>query len=124
MGGYGAMNLALRHPDYFGSVVSMSGYFHIDDPSHMFGDDPETMRANRPDQNLAAAHLLRIFLSADQDENDPVIEGEPQRFKRLLDQAGVPATLEVRPGGHDWGYVRTVLPDAFAFLDAGWRPNP
>jgi S-formylglutathione hydrolase FrmB len=119
MGGYGSMNLALRHPSVFGSVVSISGYFHVDDPSHMFGDRPEVIAANRPDQDLAAARRLRIFLAAAAQETDPVVKGEPQRFKRLLDAAGIPAVLDVRPGGHDWDYVRSVLPDAFAFLAEG-----
>lgn len=55
MGGYGSMNLALRHPDVFG------------------------------------------------------------------DAAGIPVVLDVRQGGHDWDYVRTVLPAAFIFLAQGWR---
>ncbi len=120
MGGYGSMNLALRHPGVFGSVASISGYFHVDDPSHMFGDDDDLIDANRPDHNLAAARRVRIFLSAAADETNPVIKGEPQRFKKLLDDAGVPAELEIRPGGHDWDYVRSVLPGAFAFLARGW----
>jgi S-formylglutathione hydrolase FrmB len=120
MGGYGSMNLALRHPQVFGTVVSISGYFHVDDPSHMFGGRADVIAANRPDRNLAAARRLRIFLSAAAEENDPVVAGEPQRFKKLLDAAGVPATLEIRPGEHDWDYVRSVLPGAFAFLARSW----
>jgi S-formylglutathione hydrolase FrmB len=121
MGGYGSMNLALRHPDAFGAVASISGYFHVDDPSHMFGDRPEVIAANSPDRELSAARRLRIFLAAAADETDPVVKGEPQRFKALLDAAGVPAVLDVRPGGHDWDYVRSVLPDAFAFLSRSWK---
>jgi S-formylglutathione hydrolase FrmB len=120
MGGYGSMNLALRHPDVFGSVISISGYYHVDDPSDMFGGDEAVIAANRPDRNLAAAHRVRIFLAAADEEDNPVIEGEPQRFKRLLDAAGVPAVLDVRRGGHDWDYVRSVLPASFAFLAQGW----
>jgi S-formylglutathione hydrolase FrmB len=120
MGGYGSMNLALRHPDVFGAVASISGYFDVDDPSHMFGDRSDLIAANRPDLHLAAARRVRVFLSAAEDETNPVVQGEPQRFKALLDGAGVPATLVVRPGGHDWDYVRSVLPDAFAFLARGW----
>ncbi|MCO6007802.1 alpha/beta hydrolase-fold protein [Actinoallomurus purpureus] len=120
MGGYGSMNLALRHPDVFGSVTSISGYFHVDDPSHMFGDKDAVVDANRPDQNVAAARRVRIFLSAAESEDNDVIKGEPQRFKKLLDTAGVPAVLDVRAGGHDWDYVRSVLPDAFGFLAQGW----
>ncbi|MCW2944325.1 MAG: putative esterase [Actinoallomurus sp.] len=120
MGGYGSMNLALRHPGVFGSVVSISGYFHVDDPSHMFGGKADVIAANRPDQNLAAARHSRIFLAAAANEDNPVIKGEPQRFKKLLDDAGIPAVLDVRPGGHDWDYVRSVLPAAFDFLAQGW----
>lgn len=120
MGGYGAMNLALRHPDVFGAVASISGYFHVDDPSGMFGDRDDLVTANRPDENLRAARRIRIFLSAAEDEDNPVIKDEPQRFKKLLDAAHVPAVLLTRPGGHDWDYVRSVLPSAFAFLAQGW----
>lgn len=121
MGGYGAMNLALRHPSVFGSVASISGYFHVDDPSHMFGDRPEVIAANQPDHNLGSARRLRIFLAAAAEETNPVVRGEPQRYKGLLDAAGIPAVLDVRPGGHDWDYVRSVLPDVFAFLANSWN---
>jgi S-formylglutathione hydrolase FrmB len=116
MGGYGSMNLALRHPDVFGSVISISGYYGVDDPSGMFGGDDAVIAANRPDRNLAAARRVRIFLAAADGEDNAVVAGEPQRFKRLLDAAGIPAVLDVRHGGHDWDYVRSVLPAAFAFL--------
>jgi S-formylglutathione hydrolase FrmB len=36
MGGYGATNLALRHPDLFGQLVSVAGYHHVDDPDGVF----------------------------------------------------------------------------------------
>jgi S-formylglutathione hydrolase FrmB len=120
MGGYGSMNLALRHPDVFGSVASISGYFDVDDPSHMFGDQDAVITANRPDRHIDEARRVRLFLSAAESEDDDAVKGEPQRFKRLLDAAAVPAVLEVRAGGHDWDYVRSVLPDAFAFLAQGW----
>jgi S-formylglutathione hydrolase FrmB len=120
MGGYGSMNLALRHPGVFGSVVSISGYFHVDDPSHMFGGRADAIAANRPDQNLAAARHTRIFLAAAANEDNPVIKDEPERFKKLLDAAGIPAVLDVRAGGHDWDYVRSVLPAAFGYLAQGW----
>lgn len=120
MGGYGAANLALRHPDVFGSMVSISGYFHVDDPSHMFGGKPDVIDANRPDMHVEAARQLRIFLAAARQEDNSVIEGEPQRFKKMLDAAGVPAQLDVKPGSHDWDFVRSVLPDAFTFLAQSW----
>ena len=65
--------------------------------------------------------IILAPLAAAAQETDPVVRGEPQRFKGLLDAAGIPAVLDVRPGGHDWDYVRSVLPDAFAFLAGGWH---
>jgi S-formylglutathione hydrolase FrmB len=121
MGGYGSMNLALRHPGVFGSVASISGYFHVDDPSGMFGGRNDLIAANRPDEHVEAARRMRIFLAVGDQDDDPVVRGEPQRFKKLLDDAGVPAVLEVRPGGHDWDLVRSVLPDTFGFLARGWQ---
>ncbi len=120
MGGYGSMNLALRHPGVFGSVVSISGYFHVDDPSGMFAGRADLIDANSPDRHIDAARRLRIFLSSAESEDNAVIKGEPERFKKLLDAAGIPAVLDTRPGGHDWDYVRSVLPAAFAFLAQGW----
>jgi esterase/lipase superfamily enzyme len=48
MGGYGAMNIAMQNPGTFGQVVSISGYFVINDLSDMFGDKPAVMARNDP----------------------------------------------------------------------------
>jgi S-formylglutathione hydrolase FrmB len=37
MGGYGAMNIAMQNPGVFGQVVSIAGYFVVNDLSGMFG---------------------------------------------------------------------------------------
>src|SRR4051812_5534432 len=62
MGGYGAMNLAIRNPSLFSQVVSLAGYFHVDDPDGMFGRDPAVESANSPDQRVADAAGLRVLL--------------------------------------------------------------
>src|SRR5207253_1828855 len=48
MGGYGAMNLGLRHPGLYGQVVSIAGYFHPDDPDRMGGGRAGWATANSP----------------------------------------------------------------------------
>lgn len=62
MGGYGAVNLAQRHPDVYGQAVSIAGYFRIDDTDGVFANDPAVERANAPDQQVARMHGLRLFL--------------------------------------------------------------
>jgi len=59
MGGYGAANLATRHPDVYGQLVSLAGYFHIDDPDALFGSDPAVLSANRPVNGVPALRGTR-----------------------------------------------------------------
>jgi hypothetical protein len=120
MGGYGAANLALRHPDVFAQTVPIAGYFHIDDPSGVFGGDPVLQAANSPDAHVAVAHNLRLLLLDGDRDDEPVVEGEAARFKALLDLDRVPAELKLAPGGHTWGYVASQYPTVFGFLERLW----
>jgi S-formylglutathione hydrolase FrmB len=121
MGGYGAMNLALRHPDLFGQVVSIAGYFHVDDPDGMFDADGPTVNANSPDQHVDSARNLRILLMDSDRDTQPVVKGESQRFYRLLRRAGIRATLQIAPGSHNWAYAASQFGAMERFLNAGWR---
>jgi S-formylglutathione hydrolase FrmB len=123
MGGYGAMNLALRHRDLFGQVASLAGYFSVDDPDGVFGGRPAAIAANSPDRNLRAAAGLRILLSDGTGDGEAVTQGQTQRFASLLAGAGIAATTQLVPGGqHNTAYVRAELPAVAAFLAAGWLP--
>lgn len=121
MGGYGAMNIALRHPDLFGQVAALSGYFHIDDPDGVFAGRSDVEAANRPDQHVTAARGMRVLLSDGSADDLALTRGETQRFAGLLRAAGIPVTVHLVPGGrHDFRYVRTELPTLWSFLSAGW----
>ncbi|MEZ0106380.1 S-formylglutathione hydrolase FrmB [Catenulispora sp. EB89] len=122
MGGYGAANLALRHPDLFDQFVSMAGYFHVDDPDGMFGSDPKVEAANTPDDMVQKAAGKRVMLLEDQDETDPLIEGEAAEFaQRLHDCAcGVDLSWHLEPGGHSYDFVTGSFPKVITFLDQGF----
>ena len=120
MGGYGSMNLALRHPDLFGQVVSIAGYYHIDDPDGMGAGTARWAEANSPDRHVAAAVGTRMLLIADAGEKDGLIKGEAARFAGLVEAAGLQATLVTAPGGHNWAMVAGQVPAIVEFLDAGW----
>jgi enterochelin esterase-like enzyme len=121
MGGYGAANLALRHPDLFGQLVSIAGYYHVDDPDNVFGGDPALINANSPDQNLGRARNLHIMLLDFEGEDLPLARGEAARFYRLLKSAGVPSTLTYAPGNHDLSYALDQWPTEVAFLETDWK---
>lgn len=123
MGGYGAMNIALQHPSLFGQIVSVAGYFHLDDLSHMF-KTRASQRANNPDRNLHQAWGHRILLMDALSDGNPLTRHQSQDFHGRLSRAGIPSTLIMAPGTHSWRYLATQLPAILRFLSAGWGKAP
>ena len=120
MGGYGSMNLGLRHPDLYGQIVSVAGYYHIDDPDRMGGGTDAWKAANSPDQHVAAGAGTRILLVADAEEHDKLIMGEALRYLGLATAAGQHPAYVLAPGGHSWSMVAGQVPTIARFLAAGW----
>lgn len=123
MGGYGAMNLGLRHPAAYGQVVSVAGYFHPDDPDRMGAGRAAWAAANSPDRHLRRAWATRLLLVDAAREGDPLIKGETARFAGLARRAGLHPTVVVAPGAHNWLMVKSQVPGIARFLAAGW-PSP
>jgi S-formylglutathione hydrolase FrmB len=120
MGGYGAMNLAVRHRDLFGQVVSIAGYFHPDDPDRVGGGEARWWDGNSPDRHVARARRTRMLLIEDAEERSPLIKGEAERFGQLARHAGLHPTLQVAPGGHDWSMVAAEVPAILRYLESAW----
>ncbi|MHB8670369.1 MAG: alpha/beta hydrolase [Acidimicrobiales bacterium] len=123
MGGYGALNLAEHHPDLFGQVVSLAGYFHVDDPDHMYAGNLGLIAANSPDRHIEVVRRFRLLLLDGNRDTEPVVAGETSRFAGLLTRAGVPARVAVTPGAHDWAWVSSQLPEMVGFVEGGWAPR-
>jgi S-formylglutathione hydrolase FrmB len=123
MGGYGAMNIALSHPRLFGQIVTLCGYFHLDDRSHMFAT-PASQQANDPDLNLEQARGHRILLMDSLGDGEPLTNNQSQDFQAGLSQLGIRSTLVMAPGTHSWAYVESQLPAVLRFLAGGWGHRP
>ena len=121
MGGYGAVNIAMQNPGVFGQVVSVAGYFVVNDLSGMFGDRPALVAKNAPSGHLREARGMRVLL--DEDGSDPslLIRGQAAWMGGLLRRYGVPVTVHVQPGTHDWVYAMSALRYSFTFLADTWR---
>jgi len=119
MGGYGAMNIALQHPQIFGAVVSIAGYFDTDDESNIWNDDPTQLTANRPDHHVANARGMRVMLADARGDDLSVTKGETQRFASLLRDVNVTPYVDIQPGTHSAAYLQSELPRAFSFLVQG-----
>jgi S-formylglutathione hydrolase FrmB len=120
MGGYGSANLAEHHPDLFGQLVSIAGYYHIDDLSGMGAGSPAWEDAYSPDRHVASLAHTRTLLIVDSQEADPLIEGEGARFAALQRAAGQNPTYVVASGNHSWTMVAGQIPTIVNFLDGGW----
>jgi len=120
MGGFAAASIALRHPDRYGQVVSLAGYFHLDDPDHVFGNDASTQAAHDPTALLPVASHFRWYLGEAANDSDELTAHDSERYAALLQGSKAPITLAVTPGGHTGSWVNQQLPAVAGFLSAGW----
>ena len=116
MGGYGAANLALRHPNAFAAAASFAGYFHIDDPDGVFAHDVSVEDANDPELLIRSVHRVRFWLADGASDREPVVRGESQRFAKLAGPLVGPGDLVIASGTHSWSFVVAHLPDMGAFV--------
>jgi S-formylglutathione hydrolase FrmB len=128
MGGYGALKLALKHPDMFVSAVSHSGALarargpfpvKSEDPfqaemRRIFGEHPE----GGPDDPFALAERLeparRPALRIDCGTDDRLLE-DNRAFHAHLEKLGYPHEYLEAPGAHEWGYWDLHVQEAIAF---------
>ena len=130
MGGYGSVKLALTHPDFYGSVSALSGAiipFSWEDLKRyswvarytlmrVFGRDAEK---NSLDANDAWQILGRLqfdeskppFAARLQAGTEDVygLDGVASQYGNLLNEHGVPTTVLLEPGRHDWSYWRPAM---------------
>ena len=123
MGGYGAFKLALKHPGVWGSVSSLSGAlipFEPEDLARYNWYVRSTLRRvfgkDTADNSFGENDVWRI-LGGLQFERPPFaahlragtsddygLDGVAAQFGAFLMAHGVPATVVLEPGRHDWDY--------------------
>jgi enterochelin esterase-like enzyme len=120
-GGYGAANIALRHLGTFGLFQSWSGYF-LQTPTGPFKDaSAAALQANSPDD-----YVSRLRAQIGREPLDAVLYGGSQDpdtrqlpgFALRLREAGAHVETMVRPGRHDWGLWRAMMPAMLRWLSA------
>lgn len=127
MGGYGAAALALRNPGHYSQVVSWGGYFRVDDPHGVLGEDPAP---HSPDLLLEPKEVrdLRFMLVEGREDHTPLqrgsIHGEAERFSGLLTDRGMTVTTLRPRGGHDLDTWKRTFPETVDFLVSGWTVTP
>lgn len=123
MGGYGAYKIALKRPGFYGSASALSGAlipFGVDELprytpfsrwtiTRVFGrpderntlaeNDVWEMLKNRRFERPPFASLLRAGT-----EDDYGLDHVAAQYGMNLNEHGVPTTVVLEPGRHDWSY--------------------
>lgn len=104
-GGFGALNIALHHPDLFSTAMSFSGFIAADDreaDAGVFGADPTYIKGNSPaalvTSNPGAGDIYYVLSGG---ETDPYFRERMAEFSSELGSLGIAHEFHVVPGGHD-----------------------
>ena len=142
MGGHGALRLAFRYPDTFMSVVAFApaiwkpgGVSDGNSPMKLLSPDqreawfpnttgqsfdPEIQKQQSPFASLSDLSEMSnppaVMLAVGDDDYFDFHDGTVEMYIELRRLALEPE-LRVTDGGHDAAFIRSVLPDAFAFFD-------
>jgi S-formylglutathione hydrolase FrmB len=145
MGGYGALHLAMQHPNLFGSVAASSAVLipQLPNPlptegrwqfysrilSHAFGSplNQAYWEANNPltlAKDPSKFQGLKIYFDVgDQDRYG--FEKGAAVLDKILDQENYPHTYALRPGGHGWEFLDLYMQYSLKFqwhwLEQGQR---
>lgn len=128
MGGFGAVKIALKHPDLFGAVSALSGALipiQWEDLERYGWSTRLTLKrvfGNRPDANTLAANDVWEILNETHFERPPFeahlragtedfygLDRVAAQFGTSLNEHGIPTEVVLEPGDHDWKYWRRAL---------------
>ncbi len=118
MGGFGAINIAIHHPDVFGFAISLGGYFRAE--GGIWGNNPAYMRANSPIDVLPtdkAAWRLQMYIGAA--TKDQPYYTYAKQFVAELDRLLLPYQFDVQSGYHSWKIWQTQIYNALLWLHRG-----
>jgi S-formylglutathione hydrolase len=137
MGGFGSLNLGLKHPGRYAALASMSGALGmtwwnlgkregspylpvlgpVGSPQRQAYDPWRILDGALAEKELP---LPALWLDVGAQDDPDVVEAN-RNYHRSLDAAGVAHSYHERPGGHDWEYWRRATPDLLAFVAARLR---
>jgi len=119
-GGYGAVDIGLRHPGLFGTLEAWSGSFDAPRDGSLRDADATVRAAHDPTLLVEReAPLLRrlgtrVFLSCGS-THDRITAGWTRHFAALLSALRLRHRLWLGPGGHDGRFWRSQLVPALEY---------
>jgi putative tributyrin esterase len=126
MGGYGAMKLALTHPDRFAAAATLSGALDLQELSsrperrdlfeRIYGRTiPEDADVFKLLDAADVDTLPRVHVSTGTEDAPGLVEGN-RRFVAALEAKGADVTSDFRPGEHVWQLWDDLLPEVIDWM--------
>ncbi len=115
MGGFGAMNIAVHHPDIFGTVISLGGYYFAE--GAIWGHNAAYMQKNSPSLTMPknkAAWKLHVYLGAA--TKDQPYYKDTLSFMRELSKLHIPYQFDLQSGYHSWRVWQVQMYNAMRWL--------
>ena len=140
MGGFGALNLHLKHPDVFGTAVPLSISVRTDEQymtedasgwddqwGRLFGEPgfkgkdriTEYYKKNSPFHMLSqmpATEIKKLNIYIDNGDKEQTLCRSNEELHILLRNLNIPHEFRVRDGGHSFQYWCSALPNALRFI--------
>jgi len=123
MGGYGASIIALHHPELFSRVISLAGYFVVDDLTNAFGTEGSSTNKiayQTPKNFLKVAKKLTWYLGESPDDYTELIRGQAASWGNQLKSVKAKYQVVYAPGGHSYTFVANEVPSLLKWLK--WAP--
>jgi enterochelin esterase-like enzyme len=101
MGAFGAMNIALHHPDVFGSVISLGGYYVAE--GGIWGSNAAYIRANSPADYISTdkqAWTLHLFIGSA--TKDQPYYTYALNFVKEINKLPIKYNVDIQNGYHSW----------------------
>lgn len=132
MGGYGALHLAFKYPQLFGSVTAHSAAIFLKLPENVravmggrmdvltpvFGTGNDFYEKNSPltlaRANAAALRKMKIYFDCGTEDGYGFFAGT-RALDEELTKLKVPHEAHLYPGAHDWRYFAEHLPASLKF---------
>jgi lysophospholipase L1-like esterase/dienelactone hydrolase len=127
MGGHGAVSLAIKHPDRFGSASSLSGILRLENHPDKWEiakrlgsleEHPERWMASSVYQLVDRLTDRQLPLLFDCGSADSAAIADNRELHAKLVEAGVPHIWREHEGRHDWAYWKAHLPAHLRFHQA------
>ena len=122
MGGYGAGIIGLHHPNLFGQVITLAGYFVVDDLTNAFGgitSHQSKESYQTPSNYLKVASQIRWFLGDSPEDYTPLIRGAAEAWAAKLKTVKAKYTLHPAAGGHSYVFVGSEVTAVASWLKWG-----